>query len=476
MILPCGVSETVSNVYRDRGRRGAGGARSPVLRVLLHAWQPGAPTSRHRLDAIDVVELGRGEAGAVRAVEGGRRVLRLRVPDPRMSSDHGRLTARADHWLLDDPRSKNGAVVGGRPTRCAPVEVGDLFELGHTMVLLDDEDASDDGPVDLASDELVAAEPELATFTPALRRDLATLAQVATTGVPVLLVGETGTGKEVCARALHRLSGRRGSLVAVNCGGLAPQLLEAELFGHKKGAFSGALADRPGYLREADGGTLFLDEIGDLSPAGQAALLRALQEHEVVPVGDARPVPIELRVCAATHRDLPAMIAAGTFRQDLYARLLGVTVNLPPLRERRGDLGLLIARLLARVPGGAAACLTPAAAHALCSHDWPHNVRELERTLAAAVARAGAGPIDVEHLPSTLGAVEAIAGEPPRATSAPARPVDAAADAAERAALVEGLSRHAGNVAALARELGRHREQLHRLVRRHGIDLAAFRR
>jgi DNA-binding NtrC family response regulator len=476
-ILAARVSETVSNVYRDRGAASVRAGRAPVLHVLLHAWRPGLVTSRHRLDDVDVVELGRGEAGVERLVDGGRRRLRVRVADPRMSSEHGRLERRADGWLLDDPRSKNGAVVAGRPTRGARVRPGEVFELGHTLFLLADEPI-DDGPLDRRSDELDDAVGGQPTFDPALQRELAVLARVATSAVPVLITGETGTGKELCARRLHAASGRSGPLIAVNCGGLAPQLIEAELFGHRKGAFSGALADRPGYLREAAGGTLFLDAIGDLPAAGQAALLRALQEHAVVPVGDARPIAIELRVCAATHRDLPAMVRAGAFREDLYARLLGVTVRLPPLRERRGDLGLLIARLLARTPGGAAASLTPVAAYALCTHDWPLNVRELERALAAAVARAGGAPIDVDDLPPGLGHGPGVddAARSPVAPAAMTVADDDATDPALRAKLLAGLARHDGNVAALARELGKHREQVHRLLRRLGIDLAAFKR
>jgi len=465
------VTQTLSNVYRGRGRRDSSSARVPVLRVILHAWRPQQPTSRHRLDDVDVIELGRGEAGVTRVRADGTSVLRVQVPDPMMSADHGRLRRHGDHWLLDDPRSKNGAVVAGRPTRCAPVHDGELFELGQTLFLLDREPHDAETAADLTSEALSGPEPDLLTFSPSLRDDLATLARVAPTEVPVLILGESGTGKEVCAQALHRLSARRGPIVAVHCGGLAPQLLEAELFGHRKGAFSGALADRPGYVRSAEGGTLFLDEIGDLPASGQAALLRVLQEHEVVPVGDARPVRVDVRLCAATHRDLPAMVAAGTFRQDLYARLLGVAVTLPPLRERRGDLGLLIARLLRRTPGGAEARFIPAAAYALLAHDWPLNVRELEHTLTAAVARAAGDPIDLCHLPGplatpTASVVAAVAAISPAADDDPAL----------RATLVAGLERHRGNVAALARELGKHREQVHRWLRRLGVDPAAFHR
>ncbi len=472
----------MSDAFRTRRTSRPGERVAPVLHVLLHASMPAAATSRHRLDGVERVDFGRGSRAAVRTTEDGERRLRLQVPDPMMSSDHGRLSRVNGQWILEDPRSKNGAVVAGRPTRVAPVRADDLFELGHTVFWLSDEVIDDDEPLDRTSDGLRAPLPDLATFDARVARQVRELAQVATSTVPVVLGGESGTGKEVFARALHGLSGRRGAFVAVNCGGIAPQLLEAELFGHRKGAFSGATEDRPGYVRAADRGTLFLDEIGDLPSAAQAALLRVLQERAVVPVGESTPVAVDFRLCAATHRDLAARVEAGEFRADLHARLLGATFVLPPLRDRRGDLGLLIRRLLAREPGGDQMTLTPAAAYALLRHDWPLNVRELERTLAAAVARAGRGPIDVGHLPPHVAAPPASSLEDDgAAVDGPAgRPAGAGAGAEDdevlRATLVEALTRHGGNVTAVARDLGKHREQVNRWVRRFAIDLDGFRR
>jgi DNA-binding NtrC family response regulator len=472
-MLDAGVPQTVSDGDRDGPLGGPLPVGGPVLRVLLHAWRPQLPTSRHHLTGVSRIEFGRGAMSATRVVEDGRAILRLRLPDPMISTDHGRLELRDDGWLLDDPSSKNGAVVAGRPTRCAPVRLGERFELGHTLFGLDHDELDPLEPPDLASDQLAPPLPELATFTPAWRRQLARLAQLAASELPVLLLGESGTGKEVLARALHRLSGRPGPLVAVNCGGLAPQLVEAELFGHRKGAFSGALSDRLGYLRAADRGTLLLDEVGDLPLPAQATLLRSLQERVVVPVGDERPLPIDVRVCAATHRDLDAAVAAGTFRQDLFARLLGLTVTVPPLRARPGDLGLLIASLLSRQPGGDLATFTPAAAYALAVYPWPLNVRELERVLAAAVITAGSRPITPSDLATHLTAVPAAIPTAIPTAIAPAIPGDH--DQRERDALVAGLTQHRGNVAALARELGVHREQVHRRLRRFAIDPTRFR-
>ena len=457
------MSQTQSD---ERPRRGAGdgGGAGGVLRVLLHAAAPTAAISRHRLDGVTSISIGRGDAGARRDGD----TLHLAVPDPLMSTAHATLRRVADTWVIEDRGSKNGVLVGGQPTRASALPAGELFELGHTLFALDRQVLPHGSPADLRSDHLAAPRPELATFDPAMAAAVDALTRVAPSTVPVLLLGETGTGKEVAARALHALSGRRGAFVAVNCGGLAPQLLESELFGHRQGAFSGAQHDRPGHLRSADRGTLFLDEIGDLPLPAQAALLRALEERAVVPVGESLPVATDFRLVAATNADLPAMIAAGRFRDDLHARLLGVTITLPPLRARHGDLGLLIGRLLARALDGKAPHprLTPAAAYALFRHDWPRNVRELERTLAAAVSLAGDAPIDVSHLPPSIAARAA----PP----SPTTPASAAAPDDEHAPLVDALTRHRGNVAAVARELGKHREQIHRWLRRAGIDPERF--
>jgi transcriptional regulator of acetoin/glycerol metabolism len=462
------VESTVSDVFVGR----PGGARplrrQTVLTLALCANRPLDPPSRHLLEDTDVVRFGRGDRSAVRDEHAGLRRLTLRVPDPRMSADHGRLLFTNDEWLLEDPRSKNGSVVAGQPTRCALVHAGDVFELGHTLFLLEAADL----PPDLARDTLPPkVKPStLATLHPRLGKDVELITRVATSDVPVLLLGETGTGKEIFARAVHELSGRRGPYVAVNCGGLAPSLVEAELFGHKRGAFSGAVSDRPGYLRSADRGTLFLDEVGELSPPAQAALLRALQQREVVPVGHSTPIPIDIRLCAATNRDLAAMVTSGAFREDLYARLLGLPVTLPPLRERRGDLGLLIASLLRRLPSGERACFVPGAAYALLRYRWPLNVRELERSLETALALARGEPISVEHLPETVVAGAMTADEPAR--SAPADE----GDDTLRSEIVTLLTRHHGNIAAVARDMGKQREQIHRWARRLSIDLQSFRR
>jgi hypothetical protein len=442
--------------------RGEGDAQMPVPQLILSLQcdRPLQAPSRHVLSSLEEVRFGRGEPGAVRS----GRTLTLTIADPRMSTDHGRLVRRDGVWHLDDPASKNGSVLNGAQARRGVIGDNDVLELGHTFFLFRLAPAAPGGG-DLSSDELQTPTPELATFAGGLAESYARLSRVAPTDVPVLISGETGTGKELVANALHVLSGRKGRFVPVNCGALPETLVEAELFGAKRGAFSGATVDRPGLVRGADGGTLFLDEIAELRPSSQAAFLRVLQEHEVMPLGDTRPVKVDVRFCAATHRRLDEMVEAGTFRRDLHARLFGFTVDIPPLRQRREDLGLVIRALLKRRPGGDRATFTPAAARLLHTYDWPNNVRELERALQSAVPLAAGRPIDVVDLPESL-------LRPPREPVAVENPAD---ENRLRERLVSLLTDHHGNVAAVARELGKDRMQIHRWVRRFGIDLEQFR-
>ncbi len=230
------------------------------------------------------------------------------------------------------------------------------------------------------------------------------IGKIASARTSVLITGESGTGKELVARALHTEGSRAGgAFVAVNCGAIPDELMESELFGHVKGAFTGAVADRPGLFREAQGGTLFLDEIGELSLGLQVKLLRALQEKKVKPVGGTGEVEVDVRVVAATNRELEAEVARGAFRQDLYYRLNVIEVRLPPLRQRHEDVPLLVEHFLrrfARDQGKALSSLTPAAMKRLEAYDFPGNVRELENIIERAVALASGTSIDETDLPS----------------------------------------------------------------------------
>ena len=243
-----------------------------------------------------------------------------------------------------------------------------------------------------------------------MKRAIARARRIATRSVPVLIEGETGTGKELMARAIHQASPRRQrDFVAVNCGALPPDLVEAELFGHEKGAFTGADRRRGGYFVAADGGTLFLDEIGELPAAAQVKLLRVLQEGAVVPIGATRSNDINVRVIAATNRTLTQDVADGRFREDLFYRLAVALLKLPPLRDRVGDLRLLADRILdrinaesAREPGFTPKELSASARNIMSRHPWPGNVRELSNTLLRAAIWSDGTVIDARHLDDAL--------------------------------------------------------------------------
>ncbi len=299
---------------------------------------------------------------------------------------------------------------------------GDVLELGQTLFVY--REIEEDAPgraSDLDASSLATTPMGLATLDPTLARRFDRLARMASSPLSVLLLGETGTGKEVLSRAIHTLSKRPGPFVAVNCGAIPHNLVESHLFGHVRGAFSGAVTAEPGMIRSASGGTLLLDEIGDLPASSQAALLRVLQEGEVVPVGSAQATKVDVRVLAATHMPVEELVERGTFRRDLYARLAGYTFSLPPLRGRAVDLGLLVAALLTsgKLDGQKEVRLHHTAARALVRHDWPMNVRELEQCLRAAWVLTEDGVITVEDLPVGIAAALRPQDEPgPRAGDA----------------------------------------------------------
>jgi DNA-binding NtrC family response regulator len=450
----------------------------PQLVLIAISDDPQAASSRHLLDEIDEVRFGRGERHARRAIVDGRRVLELRIPDRRMSGAHGRLIRGSHDWVLDDPDSKNGAVIDGAVTRRAVVGDGAVLELGHSFFVFRNAVVERGAALDVSDGELRAAAPALCTFDGALAERYTTLERVAPAEVSVLLQGETGTGKERVARALHDLSGRTGAFVAINCGALPPSLIEAELFGHRRGAFTGAVGERVGLVRSAEGGTLFLDEVGELPQPAQAAFLRVLQEREVVPVGVDHPVKVDVRLCAATLRDLEALAQAGQFRRDLYARLFGLTVELLPLRERRVDIGLLARRLLSAIPGGTAVRFAPAVLRAMLRYPWLLNIRELEKAMTTAVALATAGVIEAAHLPDVfrrgLRAEPGPVAGPAWTAAAPVSPRPSDDELRER--LVGLLTLHQGNVLAVSRALHTRRTQIYRWLARFGLQIEAFRR
>jgi DNA-binding NtrC family response regulator len=433
----------------------------PRLVVVLHGRKPLAPAVRLCIATVDEIVIGRGNERSWRRF--GRR-LELSLDDHEISRQHAAVRRVADGWELVDLDSKNGTKLNGvRATRANLVDA-DVIEIGAVFMMFRDESTNLADCADLDMAASASLPPALRTASIDVEASVGQLIKIAPSSVPVLVRGETGTGKELTARAIHDLSGRRGMFVPVNCGAIPRTLVESELFGSKRGAFSGARDDREGLVRRADGGTLFLDEIAELPEESQVALLRVLQEGEVRPIGSTECIRIDVRIVAATHQDLEARIAAGTFRQDLYARLIGFVTKLAPLRARREDLGTLVGVLLARIADDLQGItIQQAAARALMSYTYPLNIRELEQALRAAVALAGGGEIRLEHLPDTI--------RNHRASASELRPEEQAL----RDRIVELLREHRGNVTAVGRMLGKAPIQIRRWCRRLSIEIASFR-
>jgi len=306
--------------------------------------------------------------------------------------------------------------------------------------------------------------------SPKMQQLFGLVRSIADTDVAVLIEGETGTGKELIARAIHNNGPRRAKrFVAVNCGALAETLLESELFGHEKGAFTGAIAQRRGVFEIADGGTLFLDEVGEVSPSTQIRLLRVLQEGEFHRVGGTNPIRVDVRVLSATNRNLDELVKQGTFRQDLYYRLNVFPLRVPPLRERREDIPLLVSHFLERsnrrlrkqVSG-----VSPRAMAALMASHWPGNVRELENIIQRMMIVAKDDLLDVDDLPGEIHRAEPSPPEKPAGLKGMARE---SAEAVERQAIVDALTRTGGNVTQAAKLLGISRATLQKRMKAYGL-------
>lgn len=304
--------------------------------------------------------------------------------------------------------------------------------------------------------------------SPPMRRLFDMLERAAASDAPVLLFGESGTGKELAARAVHDMGRRRlGPFVQLNCGALSESLLESELFGHARGAFTGAYRHRQGRFEAADGGDIFLDEIGDAPASIQVKLLRVLETKRFERVGESRPIRADVRVIAATHRDLSRLVAEGRFREDLYFRVNVLPIHLPPLRERSEDLAPLaehFLRRLAEQAGRPVPAVSPEAMARFLRYAWPGNVREFKSALEYAFVVADGGAIESRHLPPSLDGGGAAPEAAVRSGAAPGAP------AGERGALIEALRRAGGNRSEAARLLGVSRGTVLNRMRKHGVD------
>ena len=435
----------------------------PFLFLALEAERPLGGGARFSLAGVDEVLIGRGpRREGIRAQSDGKTRLAVTANSTFLSSAHARLREEPDGWTVEDLGSRNGVFVNGQQVTRAALSPGDVIAAGRVFFLVEFHEVAE-GAVDGAEvgdadvNNLQAEEPGLQTLLPGLASRIARLRYEARRNSAVTVVGETGTGKEVLARALHHLSGRAGPYAAINCGAIPRELIQSELFGNVKGAFSGATGSA-GYVRDAHQGTLLLDEIVAAPPEVQVALLRVLQEKVVVPVGSTRAHPVDVRFVAAAQRPLAEAVAAGGFRKDLQGRLEAFVFELPPLRERMEDVGILVASCLlaAGVTEKDSPRLLPEAALRLLRHEWPLNVRELAHTIERAWARAKDGVIDESEVPKP-------------------KPLAAAEPASLKDQLVAHLRTTHGNVAEAARRMGRARPLVHRWIKRFGIDPDSYR-
>jgi DNA-binding NtrC family response regulator len=465
---------TRSTETQDDGPRDARPAdpsrETTQLFLVLEGDRPLAGGLRCSLEGVDEVLIGRGPERTVRRQLGeGRSILRIELPGRSVSGQHARLVRSRGAWILEDRGSKNGTFVDGAPVARQTLASTASFDVGRAVFVLA---SGVPTPASAASDrdrDGTDTLPGLATLVPALEAEIRAFERIAAARLPLLLRGETGTGKELFARAAHAASGRTGRFVAINCGALPTALLESQLFGHERGAFSGAVREETGFVRAADGGTLFLDELGELPSSSQAALLRVLEEQEVVPVGASRPVRVDVRLVAATHRSLENDVATGRFRADLLARVAGYTHVLPPLRERSVDVGLLVAHALRQRPS--VTSFDAEAARALVRYAWPLNGRELRQAIDAAGALATDGTVRLVHLPKAL--QRASASEPP--VDDEGADDGGAEDELLRTRVVEAMRKTHGNIAEVARQLGKAPTQVRRWLDRWGLDPASFR-
>ena len=359
----------------------------------------------------------------------------LRLTGSGVSRRHARIEREGPLWVLRDLESRNGTFVNARARPRAPLSEQDTLRVGDWVGVvchLPSIEAASEGLFRTLGEELVLSAPTLAALNG--------LERLSRSDVSLVIQGETGTGKEVLARAIHRLSGRSGPLVAINCAAIPESLVEAALFGHKKGAFTGAVASELGHIASAAGGTVFLDEIVELPLAAQSKLLRALEERTITPVGSSQALKVDFRLLASAQEPLESLVDAGAFRADLYARLNGAELRLPPLRQRRQEVLRLLRRSLG--PGDDASSeFDSHLIEALCRYDWPYNVRELCQ-LARLFRASGQSSFGLKDLPRRF-------LEPRRAADAPSRSVGHDEKSAPPSQSASWLTRHATELARL---------------------------
>ncbi|MBA2540631.1 MAG: sigma 54-interacting transcriptional regulator [Deltaproteobacteria bacterium] len=397
-----------------------------------------------------------------------------------VSRRHVGVTWNGTCHVVSDLGSRNGCKLEGRKLDAATVlEPGDVIQLGDVFLIYERGDP--------ALDDAAVSQASIPGRSFAARQLRVQIARAAVDPSPVLLLGETGTGKEWITRELHRLSGRSGPLVALNCAALGSQIVESQLFGHLKGAFTGATSDQPGVFRAAHGGTLFLDELGELPLDLQPKLLRALQDGLIVPVGGTKATPVDVRVIAATNKNLQQAIDQHTFRLDLYSRLAMWEIAIPPLRARRVDILPWISRLsslwcVARSIPTRTLTMLPDAVESLLLHPWPDNLRGIDRLVHVLRSNPALESISPTELPAWLTAPPArplasatsVARQLPQPLAVapdpgPDEPRAGRRPAPSREEFSRAYEEHAGNVRALSRHFDRDRRQIYRWMDAYGL-------
>jgi two-component system response regulator AtoC len=434
-------------------------------------------------ERIDPDDLARGRWLVVLAA-GGTRVVPL-VPgstlrvgraaecdvvviDTAVSRHHAQLHVDGKRIEIEDLDSANGVQVSGvrvEPRTRVALSPGTVVQIGNATLLL--QAGSRPPSIEASAARSETLEPAQPGRDPAMARLYETASRVARTPIAVLVTGETGVGKELLATAIHERSPRKQApFVTLNCAALAPQLLESELFGHERGAFTGADRSKPGLLESAHGGTVFLDEVGEMALDLQAKLLRVLEDRKVRRVGATTDRAIDVRFVSATNRDLEAAVAAGTFRRDLYYRLKGVVLTIPPLRTRTSEIRMLAEGFLAAAAPDRLLELSASTLELLLAHTWPGNVRELRQAMEHAAALSDGPRIEPSDLPSDIARSHAIA--PPISTPAAAVLRDDLA-AIEKRRIVDALAACDGNQTRAAEMLGMPRRTLVTRIEQYGL-------
>jgi transcriptional regulator with GAF, ATPase, and Fis domain len=452
--------------------------------ALTTIFDGGRPTVRHLRKSKIVVLSGADQGREVEitkpSITGGRSMINdLVLSDKAISGSHFEIRASDDGYRLLDLDSTNGLFVGDMRVRDVFLKPAMEFRVGHTDLRF--QPTSEIVEIALSPrdsfDEVIGSSVKM-------REIFATLEKVAPSELTVMVTGETGTGKEMIARGIHQASPRKAKpFVVLDCGAIPKDLIESTLFGHEKGSFTGAASQHHGCFEQAHGGTIFLDEIGELDINLQPKLLRVLENRELKRVGGDRTIKIDVRVVAATNRDLRAMVNAGTFREDLYFRLSVIHVELPPLRERREDVAALAQVFLREIAArrGMQLSFDPDAVHMLLAHSWPGNVRELRNVVERAASLAEAPVLRrsdlMIHRDSRAPQVAAAGGAPtvsvPDGALVPGVDFKEAkqrvVDAFEVQYLRALLQRHEGNITRSAQEAGLTRYHLRELLKRHGL-------